>query len=131
MVGVGLALQLVPLGAWRFDNPPVEEAAIFPTAVAEEVARASCFDCHSHHTRYPPYAYVAPASWLLQRDIEQGRDELNFSDWDDGDADDAVEAIEDGTMPPRRYTLLHPGARLDEEEVQVLVGALERMAEVD
>jgi hypothetical protein len=44
---------------------------------------------------------VAPFSWLLTRDVRQGRDELNFSTWDadDGEADDAAA---DGSMPPRR-----------------------------
>ncbi len=128
MAAVGIGVQLVPLGAWQFSNPPVVDAARFPTAEAEEVARAACFDCHSHETRYPPYAYVAPASWLLQRDVAEGRDELNFSDFGDSDSDDAADAVRDGSMPPSRYTLLHPGARLDEAEATVLVEALERMA---
>jgi hypothetical protein len=72
---------------------------------------------------------VAPFSWLVTRDVEQGRDELNFSTWDedDGDADNAAEAVADGSMPPRRYVLVHPDAALSEEERQVLVAALEAM----
>ena len=61
--------------------------------------------------------------------MDQGRDELNFSTWDedDGEADDAAEAVADGSMPPRRYVLVHPDAALSEEERQVLVAALEAM----
>jgi Haem-binding domain len=72
---------------------------------------------------------VAPFSWLLTRDVDQGRDELNFSTWDedDGEADDAAEAVADGSMPPRRYVLVDPDAALSEEERQVLVAALEAM----
>ena len=72
---------------------------------------------------------MAPFSWLLTRDVEQGRDELNFSTWDedDGEADDAAEAVADGSMPPRRYVLVHPDAALSEEERQVLVAALEAL----
>jgi hypothetical protein len=72
---------------------------------------------------------VAPFSWLVTRDVEQGRDELNFSTWDsdDGEADDAAEAVADGSMPPRRYVLVHPDAALSEQERQVLVAALEAM----
>ena len=55
--------------------------------------------------------------------MEQGRDELNFSTWDS----DAAEAVADGSMPPRRYVLVHPDAALSEEERQVLVAALEAM----
>jgi hypothetical protein len=55
--------------------------------------------------------------------------QLNFSTWDedDGEADDAAEAVADGSMPPRRYVLVDPDAALSEEERQVLVAALEAM----
>ena len=68
---------------------------------------------------------------LVRRDVEDGRDELNFSDWggDAGEADDAVESLLDGSMPPRRYTLLHRETDLDDEEVDRLVAALRRMEE--
>ena len=84
-------------------------------------------DCHSNH--WPPQSFVTPFSWLVTRDVEQGRDEFNFSTWDsdDGGADDAGEAVADGSMPPRRYVLVHPDAALSEEERQVLVAALEAM----
>jgi hypothetical protein len=86
-------------------------------------------DCHSNQTRWPPQRHVAPFSWLLTRDVEQGRDELNFSTWDsdDGEADDAADAAADQSMPPRRYVLVHPDAALGEAERQVLVDALEAM----
>jgi Haem-binding domain len=72
---------------------------------------------------------VAPLSWLLTRDVERGRDELNFSTWDedDGEADDAADAVAEVSMPPRRYVLVDPDAALDEAERQVLVDALEAM----
>jgi hypothetical protein len=75
----------------------------------------------------PPQSFVAPFFWLLTRDVEQGRAELNFSTWDedDGEADDAAEAVAEGSMPPRRYLLVHPDAALSDAERQVLVDALE------
>ena len=77
----------------------------------------------------PPQSYVAPFSWLVTRDVGQGRGELNFSTWDedDGGADDAAEAVADGSMPPRRYVLVHPDAALSAGERQALVAALEAM----
>ena len=67
-------------------------------------------------------------SWLVRRDVDAGRDELNFSEWgDDSDADDAAETIAEGSMPPSRYTLLHPDARLSDEEKRQLIAALEAM----
>lgn len=60
---------------------------------------------------WPLYSYVAPLSWLVQSDVERGRDELNFSDWpeDADEADNAIDAILDGSMPPDRYTRIHRG----------------------
>ena len=66
---------------------------------------------------------------MVARDVEQGREAVNFSIWDedDGEADDAAEVVADAEMPPRRYLLVHPGAALSDAERQVLVGALEAM----
>ena len=95
------------------------------------MARTSCYSCHSNETDWPWYSYVAPMSWLVRSDVERGRDELNFSDWerDSGEADDAVEVIEAGSMPPGRYTLIHREATLTAEERDVLVGALLAMSD--
>jgi hypothetical protein len=128
LLGAGavfLAIQLVPYGWWH-ENPPVTQDAPWPSAQARELAVRACYDCHSNETRWPPHSYVAPMSWLVRADVESGRDELNFSSWDtdDNDADDAAETLLDGEMPPTRYTLIHPDARLSDEMVAVLVDAL-------
>jgi hypothetical protein len=128
MLVVFLALQLVPYG-WRHPNPPVSRSATWPSAQAESLARTACYDCHSNETDWPVYSYVAPMSWLVRRDVESGRHELNFSEWDrdHGEADDAADAIEDGSMPPRQYTILHPDARLSAAEKQALIDALDQL----
>ena len=125
---VAVLLQLVPYGR-DHTNPPVTQDAPWPDGRARELATAACYDCHSNQTRWPPQSYVAPFSWLLTRDVEQGRAELNFSTWDsdDGEADDGAEAVAEGSMPPRRYLLVHPDANLSVAERQVLVEALEAM----
>lgn len=110
-------------------NPPVSQAAPWPSARAEAIAGRSCAACHSNTTEWPWYSNVAPASWLVTRDVRAGRDELNFSRWDRdaGEADDAIESVLDGTMPPLRYMLMHPGARLTEDEQRILIDALRMM----
>jgi hypothetical protein len=125
---VAVLVQLVPYGR-DHTNPPVTRDAPWPEGRARELATAACYDCHSNQTRWPPQSFVAPFSWLLARDVSQGRDELNFSTWDedDGDADDAADAVAEGSMPPRRYLLVHPDAALGEAERQLLVDALEAM----
>jgi hypothetical protein len=121
--------QLVPYGWWK-ENPPVVADAPWPDEETADLARGACYDCHSNETNWPTYSYVAPMSWLVRRDVEDGRDELNFSNWPDdaGEADDAIEAVVDGSMPPRRYEVLHGDALLSDEEVDQLVAALLAMA---
>jgi hypothetical protein len=128
LLAVAVPVQLVPYGR-DHTNPPVTRDAPWPDGRARELATAACYDCHSNQTRWPPQSHLAPFSWLLTRDVEQGRDELNFSTWDsdDGEADDAADAVAEGSMPPRRYLLVHPDAALGEAERQVLVDALEAM----
>lgn len=123
-----LLVQLVPYG-WQHPNPPVVADAPWPDERAASLARASCYDCHSNETEWGIQSWVAPISWLVRRDVERGRDELNFSRWadDDGEADDAAEAVADGSMPPRRYTVVHPDAALSEDERRALIAALEEM----
>lgn len=120
-----VAIQAVPYGR-DHDNPPVIADAPWPSADARRLAVAACYDCHSHETRWPPYSWVAPLSWLVTRDVTEGRDEFNFSRWDDdaGEADGAAEAVADGSMPPLRYRLAHSGARLSAGERRQLIAAL-------
>ena len=132
LAGLGvvfLVVQVVPYGWWH-SNPPVVDDAPWPSAESARLARAACYDCHSNETNWPVYSYVAPMSWLVRNDVEEGRDELNFSTWsDDPDADDAAEAVAERSMPPTQYTWLHPDARLSAEERAILVDALTSMAE--
>jgi Haem-binding domain len=118
----------VPYG-WSRPNPPVTQDAPWPDAESAAIARRSCYSCHSNETDWPPYSYVAPMSWMVRYDVEQGRDRLNFSEWDRAaeQADDAAEPVEEGTMPLPRYTLIHRDAVLSDAEVDKLVAALEAM----
>ena len=47
----------------------------------ESILKTSCFDCHSNHTSYPFYAQVAPISFWINHHVEEGKEHLNFSDW--------------------------------------------------
>jgi hypothetical protein len=124
-LGVFVAIQLVPYGWWH-ENPPVVHDTPWPTAQAARVARVSCYDCHSNESEWPVYSYVAPMSWLVRNDVEEGRSELNFSEWplDDKQLDDTLDVIEDRKMPPDQYTLIHRNARLTDAEARVLADAI-------
>ena len=92
-----------------------------------ELAVRACFDCHSNQTRWPWYSHVAPMSWLVQDHVDEGRRELNFSDWNRGssEADEAAETVRDREMPPQSYLLLHPEARLTDAEREQLARGLD------
>ena len=118
------AIQLVPFGRDHV-NPPVVSEPAWDSDVTRRLAVRACFDCHSNETVWPWYAQIAPMSWLVTLDVVGGRDELNFSEWE-GDGDDAIEVVEEGSMPPFRYEILHSDARLDDDEVRALAQGLAR-----
>jgi hypothetical protein len=142
LVVVLLALQAVPVDR---SNPPVEQTVDAPPEVLA-VLRRSCFDCHSHETRWPWYSRVAPASWLVAHDVAEARDHLNFSTWnrysprDRADfVEEAWEEVSQGEMPLWYYLPAHPSARLSEADRALIRGwagagseaSAEEAAEVD
>ena len=91
------------------------------------LAKTACFDCHSNETVWPAYASVAPVSWLVLHDVEEGRAKLNFSEWNRTyeEADEAAEVVENGEMPPAQYTLMHPEAKLSGSDREALIRGLQ------
>jgi hypothetical protein len=85
------------------------------------------FDCHSNETVWPAYAQIAPVSWLIQHDVDEGREKLNFSEWlrQQKESNEAAKSVRQGKMPPWTYTLLHSEARLSAEERSALIRGLE------
>ncbi|MDI3339830.1 MAG: heme-binding domain-containing protein [Sphaerobacter sp.] len=123
-----VAIQFVPYGR-DHRNPPVTQEPAWDSAQTRELARRACFDCHSNETRWPWYTNVAPVSWLVQRDVEEGRAKLNFSAWDRPEAreeaGESAKTVREGEMPPWYYLPLHPEARLSPEEQAALIRGLE------
>ncbi|MBK7876346.1 MAG: heme-binding domain-containing protein [Planctomycetes bacterium] len=116
-------IQLKPV---HRENPPVSSDLVAPADV-KAILRRACYDCHSNETNWPWYAYVAPVSWLVQHDVEEGRGELNFSIWGNYDAgrrlskaSSALEEIDEGRMPLAPYLALHADAKLSPEDVAAL-----------
>jgi len=114
--------QVIPLDR---SNPPVAATPTWDSPRTQALFERACGDCHSHQTRWPWYAYVAPASWLVVYDVHEGRGEFNVSAADVGEADEAAEELEEGAMPPWQYLVLHPEAELSAEERAALVAGLE------
>ena len=109
-------------------NPPVESAIEAPPEIAAILQR-SCNDCHSHQTEWPWYSYVAPVSWWVGEHVEHARGDLNFSRWPvlDFEAlehmfEEIDEQIGKDEMPLKSYLILHPEARLSDEDKAALRG---------
>ena len=122
-----LLLQVVPYGH-AHDNPPVVGEPNWDSPRTRALAKSACFDCHSNLTKWPWYSNIAPVSWLVQRDVNSGREALNFSQWNrpgDVELDELVENIRDGSMPPWYYRLQHSDARLSQAEKDALIRGLD------
>ena len=85
--------------------------------------QTSCYDCHSNNTYYPWYNKVQPVAWILESHIEEGKAELNFSDWNTysnrrkkSKLKSIVSQIEDDKMPLISYTLIHKDAVLTQKQ---------------
>ena len=127
LLGTFLAIQLVPYGR-DHTNPPVIGEPAWDAPETRALARQACFDCHSNETEWPAYASIAPVSWLVQRDVNEGRAVLNFSEWSrpQEEAKEASAEVLEGEMPPAAYRLVHAHARLNAADRDRLARGLAR-----
>jgi hypothetical protein len=127
-----LVIELAVRSYARRPESPVDPATgvdvdgLVPSPVMSTLRRA-CFDCHSDETRRPWYAGLPVAYWLIDRDVRQGRGQLNFSRWtrynrfDRADLlDKACEKATKRDMPLWQYRILHREARLSEADIAAL-----------
>jgi len=129
-------VSVIGLGyVYPFGNPRVEPVKGLDTllqdtnmkAEAKAVLVTKCADCHSNETKWLAYSRIAPGSWLIERDVIEGRKHLNLSHWTElsADAQQALEAeiateAKRNAMPPLQYRMIHWGAALSREDVQAL-----------
>lgn len=130
IVGVGGVLivfgliQLIPVSR---TNPPVKSEPAWDSPQTRTLAEHACFACHSNETTWPWYAQIAPVSWLTSHDVSEGRAELNFSDWNQHhvSANEMAEVIDESEMPPWYYSVMHPEAKLSDQEKADLINGLQ------
>ena len=118
-----VVIQLVPVDR---SNPPVTGEVQAPDPVME-VLRGSCYDCHSNETEWPWYSKVAPVSWRIASHVREGREHLNFSEWQSLSPEDQQEAreevweeAEEEGMPLSDYLRMHPEAILTDPQLDIL-----------
>jgi hypothetical protein len=124
---VAIALQFTSAS---HTNPPfdpsqsLERTTAVPAAVAQALSVA-CNDCHSNETKWPWYTHVAPISWLTVGHVNDGRAELNFSEWGtygvrmrETRRRAICELSRTGAMPLPAYTVAHPAAKLSPDQIE-------------
>ncbi|MEO6875872.1 MAG: heme-binding domain-containing protein [Opitutaceae bacterium] len=133
-----LAVLLIALVAIQFVPPAknVSTAApgsnditvLYPTPPAvKAILVESCYDCHSDNTRYPWYTRIQPIGWWMQRHVNEGIAELNFSQFGtytpkraNKKLSETIKEIKDREMPLTSYLVMHREARLTEAQIQEL-----------
>jgi len=136
LLGLGILVVLFLFMQWIPDKQPAVTMnnpadLIQNTKMPEEVAkmvRTSCYDCHSNETFYPWYDRMAPARWLVYRDVRVGRSKLNFSNWAKLSKSEKLKilkhigkAVSSGDMPFLPYVILHKKARLNKAQRKIIV----------
>jgi hypothetical protein len=140
ILALGLLIQFIPFGRDHTNSPVVKEPA-WDSPQTRALAKRACFDCHSNESVWPWYANIAPVSWLVYNDVQEGRGRLNFSDYNGSAAElgeqgeggeaqegsaEVVNVLQRGEMPPLQYLLMHPTARLSDAEKQQLIEGLRK-----
>jgi len=107
--------------------------------VPENIAtmlKSACYDCHSNTSKFPWYSNIAPTKWLVYNHINEGREELNFSEWNTLEKDDKADILDDissiileGEMPIKGYTILHSEANLSEADREAIATWADEMLE--
>jgi mono/diheme cytochrome c family protein len=121
-------IQLVPYGR-AHANPRVRSQPSWDSARTKALFAQACGACHSNLTTWPWYSDVAPVSWLVQHDVDDGRARFDVSMWRQQPqpaADRVAQAVLSGRMPPLQYRLIHSEARLSSAQRAALAAGLQR-----
>ncbi len=92
-----------------------------------QLLKTSCYDCHSNNSVYPWYASIQPVALWLGNHIEEGKAELNFSEFGKYSLrrqfrklEEINEEVKENKMPLSSYTLIHRDAGMNEEKKLML-----------
>ena len=108
------------------ENPAVTRSIRWSSPEVEAIARRACYDCHSNETVWKTYHRVPGINAAVRHHVDEGRGFLNFSTWDQPqrEAEEAIEAIEEGEMPLSSYLWVHPEANLSDADRAALIEGL-------
>ncbi|SHL35287.1 heme-binding domain-containing protein [Flavobacterium xanthum] len=101
-------------------------------AKVQGILQTSCFDCHSNNTKYPWYSYVQPVRIFMDSHINEGKENLNFSEFGTyskrkqrSKLDRMIKQIKSDEMPLASYTMMHKNAVLTSESKAMLLNWIE------
>jgi hypothetical protein len=87
----------------------------------------SCQDCHSERTAWPWYSRIAPISWMIEKDVREGREHFNMSHWDEYSPEQRMQILSEISvmvrtkqMPLPKYLKLHQDARLKDADIDLI-----------
>ena len=123
---IAVLIQFVPFGHTH-TNPPETKEPAWNSQDMKALVQRACFDCHSNETAWPWYSNIAPVSWLVARDVHEGRRHMDFSTWADYSSALRLKKlagistmVQEGEMPPWFYLPMHANARLSPDDVSEL-----------
>ncbi len=119
-------IQLIPYGK-NHTNPPIVAEPKWDSPRTQGLFYRVCGNCHSNKTTWPWYSRIAPASWLIQSDVNEGRENLNVSEWgrnSKNKGNETASELRDGEMPPFFYLPAHPEAKLTPAEKEEFIKGL-------
>jgi len=134
-IGVALIAVLVLIQFFRpkknvgvADAPTDITHSVAVTPEVKNILEKSCYDCHSNHTEYPWYFNFQPVAGWLAHHVEEGKHELNFSEFDTYKVKrkkhklkEIIEQLNEGEMPMSSYLIIHKDATLSEEQKNKLI----------
>ncbi|SMO49282.1 heme-binding domain-containing protein [Solitalea koreensis] len=97
-------------------------------ANVEQSMQTACFDCHSNNTVYPWYSNIQPVAWWLQHHVNEGKEELNFSEFAtynpkkaNHKLDKVIKSQQDNWMPLDSYLWIHKDAQLSQQQKDAII----------
>ncbi len=93
---------------------------------------AKCLMCHGNVAKMPLYSKVPPSSWLVNHDIAEAKEHLDMSfdfpftgkkmDVPQDGLEDLIDVVQENSMPPFIYKIMHWKSGLTKEERQKILG---------
>lgn len=129
LVAIFVLAQFIPIDKTNPDFDANSDLIVMenPPEDIAQMLKSACYDCHSNETVWPWYSNIAPISFMVEKHVVDGRDNLNFSFWGEFDQEDKgyvveeiIEEMEEGDMPFPGYDIAHPDAKLTDKQKEKL-----------